>query len=521
MVAQQQPTLSSTVLAQNQLQSNYFAVAAAAAIAEPYNPEDAIFNQTQLMNYRSANLMTNANQLQPNKMRHRHLVNVSLVGNDDDDNSNPSTSNPSNVNHHGLNHHHQQHQDSGLSSSTQNIELTRSCSYGGQLQHQSHQLDQQQKNQQHQNRRNNQRNNNNQQRFDGSSNNNTNKKNRSSTLLIQKIPPHQNRIDLLNDHFQKYGSIVNIKVGCAGMTDAVDGEKLDPESALIQYSSPFEANRAYRSTEPVLNNRFIKVFWARDREQSDGSTSNNCIPSKRKFSSANEITSGGQQQQQQVPQQDLRSEITKNMLKKFKQGPQHQQQEPLPPAKKVVFNAAAVAAARKRRTLLMQRYRQQSDELNRKLRELLLNQRHLMTKLEDLKQHSTDTSKQQQGLKKLIETNMERITEMQQKQLQLQEMVKTTSSENPLTNSATNRVYNNRKKRTVTITADDDDVASAAVDSTDIEKVESNVSSSHCIDKPEEEEDDDEDIIDEEEMTDDDTNDDDDDDDDDDPDEEG
>lgn len=35
----------------------------------------------------------------------------------------------------------------------------------------------------------------------------------------------------------------------------------DSEAALITFSSHAEANAAYRSTEAVLNNRFIKVFW--------------------------------------------------------------------------------------------------------------------------------------------------------------------------------------------------------------------------------------------------------------------
>lgn len=35
----------------------------------------------------------------------------------------------------------------------------------------------------------------------------------------------------------------------------------DPESALITFSSHTEANIAYKSTEAVLNNRFIRVFW--------------------------------------------------------------------------------------------------------------------------------------------------------------------------------------------------------------------------------------------------------------------
>jgi len=35
----------------------------------------------------------------------------------------------------------------------------------------------------------------------------------------------------------------------------------DPEGALVTFSSHSEAQAAYRSTEAVLNNRFIKVFW--------------------------------------------------------------------------------------------------------------------------------------------------------------------------------------------------------------------------------------------------------------------
>lgn len=35
----------------------------------------------------------------------------------------------------------------------------------------------------------------------------------------------------------------------------------DPEAAIVTFSSHAEANAAYRSTEAVLNNRFIKVFW--------------------------------------------------------------------------------------------------------------------------------------------------------------------------------------------------------------------------------------------------------------------
>ncbi|CAG9862332.1 unnamed protein product [Phyllotreta striolata] len=71
------------------------------------------------------------------------------------------------------------------------------------------------------------------------------------SLELKKVPPGMNSITHLNNHFGKFGKIVNIQVQYEG----------DPESALITFSSHAEANAAYRSTEAVLNNRFIKVFW--------------------------------------------------------------------------------------------------------------------------------------------------------------------------------------------------------------------------------------------------------------------
>lgn len=53
----------------------------------------------------------------------------------------------------------------------------------------------------------------------------------------------------------------------------------DPEAALIQYTKNEEARRAISSTEAVLNNRFIRVYWHREpgtagtqqQDQSSGS----------------------------------------------------------------------------------------------------------------------------------------------------------------------------------------------------------------------------------------------------------
>ncbi|XP_071057172.1 zinc finger protein swm [Onthophagus taurus] len=71
------------------------------------------------------------------------------------------------------------------------------------------------------------------------------------SLELKKVPPGLNNITHLNNHFSKFGKILNIQVGYEN----------DPEAAIVTFSSHAEANAAYRSTEAVLNNRFIKVFW--------------------------------------------------------------------------------------------------------------------------------------------------------------------------------------------------------------------------------------------------------------------
>jgi len=35
----------------------------------------------------------------------------------------------------------------------------------------------------------------------------------------------------------------------------------DPEAALVSFASRAQASAAYRCSEPLFNNRFIKVFW--------------------------------------------------------------------------------------------------------------------------------------------------------------------------------------------------------------------------------------------------------------------
>lgn len=77
----------------------------------------------------------------------------------------------------------------------------------------------------------------------------------STMLAVRNIPHQLNTITLLNSHFARYGNLVNIQVSFEG----------DPGSALVTYSENEEANAAFNSSEAVMNNRFIKVFWHMDK----------------------------------------------------------------------------------------------------------------------------------------------------------------------------------------------------------------------------------------------------------------
>uniref|UniRef100_A0A3Q3WSJ9 Uncharacterized protein n=1 Tax=Mola mola TaxID=94237 RepID=A0A3Q3WSJ9_MOLML len=76
----------------------------------------------------------------------------------------------------------------------------------------------------------------------------------NTKLEVRKVPRELNNITKLNEHFSKFGTIVNIQVVFGG----------DPEAALIQYTKNEEARRAISSIEAVLNNRFIRVYWHRE-----------------------------------------------------------------------------------------------------------------------------------------------------------------------------------------------------------------------------------------------------------------
>jgi len=74
-------------------------------------------------------------------------------------------------------------------------------------------------------------------------------------LAVRNIPPSLNNIGLMNNHFGRFGTLTNVQVHYEG----------DPASALISFSSPMEAESAMNSSEAVLANRFIRVFYHQDK----------------------------------------------------------------------------------------------------------------------------------------------------------------------------------------------------------------------------------------------------------------
>ena len=95
-------------------------------------------------------------------------------------------------------------------------------------------------------------------------------------LAVRNIPPSLNNIGLMNNHFGRFGTLVNVQVHFEGIIFRQCGDISsvfkclpfcagDPASALISFSSPMEAEAAMNSSEAVLANRFIRVFYHQDK----------------------------------------------------------------------------------------------------------------------------------------------------------------------------------------------------------------------------------------------------------------
>jgi RNA-binding protein 26 len=91
-----------------------------------------------------------------------------------------------------------------------------------------------------------------------------------TTLEIRKIPVESNTISKLNEHFSKFGTVTNVQI-------AFDGS---PDSALVAYSTPQQAETAYKNPEPLFNNRFIKIFWHNPEKNSTNTSSDVSVTKK-------------------------------------------------------------------------------------------------------------------------------------------------------------------------------------------------------------------------------------------------
>ncbi|KAI8914840.1 hypothetical protein DFJ77DRAFT_36632 [Powellomyces hirtus] len=72
----------------------------------------------------------------------------------------------------------------------------------------------------------------------------------NDTLVVQNVPTEHLAIDKISDFFKKFGTITNIKLN------------VPASRAIVQFAQPQQAMAAYRSPDPIFDNRFVKVFWA-------------------------------------------------------------------------------------------------------------------------------------------------------------------------------------------------------------------------------------------------------------------
>ncbi|KAI9476019.1 MAG: hypothetical protein EXX96DRAFT_575465 [Benjaminiella poitrasii] len=88
----------------------------------------------------------------------------------------------------------------------------------------------------------------------------------NTTLNVEKIPPEFCQISTVNEFFSKFGTITNISV------------QPHAHRAVIQYSNRSEAERAYSSPDAIFDNRFVKVYWAKEESNNASTASDDKAP---------------------------------------------------------------------------------------------------------------------------------------------------------------------------------------------------------------------------------------------------
>ncbi|CAH8475599.1 unnamed protein product [Schistosoma margrebowiei] len=71
-----------------------------------------------------------------------------------------------------------------------------------------------------------------------------------TTLYIDRLPWKLNDADKIREHFAQFGHVINVIARYKGMVG----------SAVVEFSSSDEAEKAYRSPIPMFSNRFIRIY---------------------------------------------------------------------------------------------------------------------------------------------------------------------------------------------------------------------------------------------------------------------
>ena len=73
----------------------------------------------------------------------------------------------------------------------------------------------------------------------------------NTTLILRKVPNDLNRPENMRQHFSKFGQLLDIQCHYENQNDAV----------LVKFATNQQAFAAFRSPQPVFNNRFIRIYW--------------------------------------------------------------------------------------------------------------------------------------------------------------------------------------------------------------------------------------------------------------------
>lgn len=83
----------------------------------------------------------------------------------------------------------------------------------------------------------------------------------NSVLVMRNVPSEKLTLGVINEFFEKFGTISNIQLRPAH----------EPDHAYIEFSNRAEAQAAYDSVDAVMGNRHVRLYWARESDfEQDG-----------------------------------------------------------------------------------------------------------------------------------------------------------------------------------------------------------------------------------------------------------